>query len=34
MIADPGFDGQFWLEHWANDYAAQIVTLPSEADHP
>ena len=34
MIADPGFDGQFWLAHWANDYAAQVVTLPSEADHP
>jgi hypothetical protein len=34
MIADPGFDGQLWLAHWANDYAAQIVTLPSEVDHP
>jgi hypothetical protein len=34
IIADPAFDGQCWLAHWANDYAAQIVTLPSEADHP
>jgi len=34
VIADPGFDGQSWLAHWANDYAAQVVTLPSEADHP
>jgi hypothetical protein len=34
MIADPGFAGQFWLAHWANDYAVQVVTLPSEADHP
>ncbi len=34
MIADPAFAGQFWLAHWANDYAAQVVTLPSEADHP
>ncbi len=34
MIADPGFDGEFWLAHWADDYTAQIVTLPSEADHP
>jgi hypothetical protein len=33
MIADPGFDGQFWLAHWADDYAAQVVTLPSAADH-
>ena len=34
MIADPGFDGQCWLAHWVNDYAAQVVTLPSETDHP
>lgn len=34
MIGDPGYDGQFWREHWAQDYAAQIVTLPSETDHP
>jgi hypothetical protein len=34
MIADPGFDGQAWLTHWANHYAAQVVTLPSKADHP
>jgi len=34
MIADPGFDSELWLAHWAHDYAAQIVTLPSEADHP
>jgi len=34
VIADPAFDGQLWLAHWANDYAAQIVTLPSEVDHP
>jgi len=34
MIADPGYEGQFWREHWATDYAAQIVTLPSETDHP
>jgi hypothetical protein len=30
MIADPGFAGALWLAHWA----AQIVTLPSAADHP
>ena len=34
VIADPAFDGQLWLAHWANNYAAQIVTLPSEVDHP
>jgi hypothetical protein len=34
ILADPGFDGQFWLAHWANEYAAQVVTLPSQADHP
>jgi hypothetical protein len=34
VLADPAFDGQLWLAHWANDYAAQIVTLPSEVDHP
>ena len=34
MIADAGFAGTFWLAHWANDYAVQVVTLPSEADHP
>jgi hypothetical protein len=34
MIADPGFAGARWLAHWATDYAAHIVTLPSEADHP
>jgi hypothetical protein len=34
IIADAAFDGQFWLAHWAHDYAAQVVTLPSEADHP
>jgi hypothetical protein len=34
IIADPGFDGQSWLAHWAHDYAAQVVTLPSSADHP
>jgi hypothetical protein len=34
MIADPGYDGQFWCEHWMQDYAAQSVTLPSETDHP
>jgi len=33
VIADPGFDGQFWLAHWADDYAVQVITLPSEADH-
>ena len=34
LIADPGYAGQFWREHWATDYAAQIVTLPSETDPP
>jgi hypothetical protein len=34
MIADPAFAGALWLEHWAHDYAAQIVTLPSAADLP
>ena len=34
LIADPGYDGQFWCEHWMQDYAAQIVTLPSETAHP
>jgi hypothetical protein len=34
LIADPGFAGQFWREPWTTDYAAQIVTLPSETDHP
>jgi len=33
LIGDPGFDGQFWLDHWANAYAAQVVTLPSETAH-
>ena len=33
LIADPGYDGQFWRTHWAADYAAEIVTLPSETDH-
>lgn len=34
IIGDPGYDGQFWRGHWAQDYAAQVVTLPSEMDHP
>ena len=33
LIADPGYDGQFWRTHWAADYAAEIVTLPSEVEH-
>jgi hypothetical protein len=34
LIADPGYDGQFWREHWAADYAVEIVTLLSETNHP
>jgi hypothetical protein len=34
LIADPGDEGQSWGEHWATDYAAEIVTLPCETDHP
>jgi hypothetical protein len=34
LIAALGYEGQFWCEHCATDYAAEIVTLPSEIDHP
>jgi hypothetical protein len=28
IMADQGYDGQDWLEHWALNYGAQVITRP------
>jgi hypothetical protein len=34
LIADPGFDGQSWLAHWANHYAALGIDINRSLGRP
>lgn len=30
MLADLGYDGEAWHQHWAKDYGAQVITSPEK----
>ena len=33
IVADLGYDGSAWYQHWAEDYHAQVVTPPERERH-
>lgn len=34
ILADSGYDGEAWAQHWADAYAACVVTAPEKDQHP
>jgi transposase len=33
ILADLGYDGEAWYQHWAEDYGAQVITSPEKEHH-
>jgi transposase len=33
ILADLGYDGDAWYQHWAEDYGVQVITSPEKKQH-